>query len=279
MSDYSFPPTFFFYFVFPQFVCVFVGLMKSKQVTEWNREKINDLIESYEALPELWCVTDRRYRDKNLKKDAWRSLAERMCCSEQEVQQKINTVRAQFTREVKKVKESINSGSELYVPKWFGYQKLLFLRDVSRERRSKVLDTQIPIEIEETRSEEDYSVVNIDAASEASLDLTPPPCMPPKKKERVEMREMNLEDEIYQEPYQPMPVREPSSHEPDEFAIYGMHVANELRKIRGDFALQYAKMKINTVLFEATTGAYNQMRPSSTVDAIYSSTSHCRPDD
>ena len=139
MPNSRLPPDFLFYIVFPQFVCVFVGVIKNKQVTEWNREKINDLIESYEALPELWCVTDRRYRDKNLKKDAWRSLAERMCCSEQEVQQKINTVRAQFTREVKKVKESINSGSEVYVPKWFGYQKLLFLRDVSRERRSKVL--------------------------------------------------------------------------------------------------------------------------------------------
>ena len=52
----------------------------------------------------------------------------------------------------------------------------------------------------------------------------------------------------------------------DEFAVFGRYIGNELRQVHDSFAQQTAKMKINTILFEALTGQYN--RPQAQIPEV-----------
>lgn len=44
-----------------------------------------------------------------------------------------------------------------------------------------------------------------------------------------------------------------SVNDSDEFMVFGVHVAHELKKIQSEYLLQLAKHKINKILFDATT--------------------------
>ena len=61
--------------------------------------------------------------------------------------------------------------------------------------------------------------------------------------------------------------------EEDDFFVFGKHVANELRAVEDNFALQTMKMKINTILFEGRTGQYNSV-PLDDNKSLISSNKH-----
>ena len=99
---------------------------------EWTSEKIINFIKEIEIRPVLWDSSNGDYKSRNKKHDANQELAERFDCDTTEVLRKWKIILAQYRREKQKIKSSKMSGvgaSDVYKPKWFGFEYLQFLRE------------------------------------------------------------------------------------------------------------------------------------------------------
>lgn len=98
----------------------------------------------YKEHPCLWQVKCSDYLNKYKKNDAYAVLTEKLkerlpSASIDLVKKKINIYRSTFRKEVKKVENSIRSGTgtqEVYTPAWAFYNDLLFLKDQECVRSS-----------------------------------------------------------------------------------------------------------------------------------------------
>ncbi|KAL4091947.1 hypothetical protein QTP88_026546 [Uroleucon formosanum] len=85
----------------------------------------------------LWKVKSTEYSDRNLKNEAYNVLIEKYKevdpnADKEIVKKKINSLRTNYQKELKKVKASYKSGSgtdDIYVPPLWYYNELNFLQD------------------------------------------------------------------------------------------------------------------------------------------------------
>lgn len=95
------------------------------------------LISLYKDATILWDIKARDYKDKNKKNMALTNMVDilkryKSNFSIEELKKKINLLRTNFNREHTKYKNSIKSGmgaSEVYSPKLFYYNDLMFIAD------------------------------------------------------------------------------------------------------------------------------------------------------
>ncbi|KAJ8929167.1 hypothetical protein NQ314_018170 [Rhamnusium bicolor] len=110
---------------------------------EWSNEKVMSLIDLYRDRPVLWNCRLKEYKDRNKRHDAFVEIAVSFGGGKEEVERKLKNLICQFSREVKKERDSVKSGTgeEVYKSKWFAYQSMEFLKD--RNRARGMTDTQV----------------------------------------------------------------------------------------------------------------------------------------
>lgn len=96
----------------------------------WSNNQISMLIELFHKHSILWDASNKDYKDKFKKNDAWADIAAELHVSQKEVETKMHILRSQFSREKKKIKTSKRTGSgseEVIKSKWQWYEPLQFL--------------------------------------------------------------------------------------------------------------------------------------------------------
>lgn len=104
-----------------------------------DKQFLEDFIDIFQAHPALWNYGSDDYKNEKLKDEAYSALLKRMQMENENativsVKSKINSLRASFRREFRKVQNSMRTGSssfEIYKPKLWYYSKLEFLAMVS----------------------------------------------------------------------------------------------------------------------------------------------------
>lgn len=106
---------------------------------EWSKETTVKLIELLRQHESLWNPACDSYRNKNIKHDALKFIAESINSNEIDVEKKIVNLKSQFHREESKARKGFKSGSgtdNIYVSKWYGYEMLQFLKDINKPVKS-----------------------------------------------------------------------------------------------------------------------------------------------
>lgn len=101
------------------------------------REFIIELLLLYRQHTALWKIKSSEYNDRNLKNEAYKVLTEKNkevdpSADKEIVKKKINSLRTNYKKELKKVKASYKSGTgtvNIYVPPLWYYNELNFLQD------------------------------------------------------------------------------------------------------------------------------------------------------
>ncbi|KAG8294671.1 hypothetical protein J6590_081234 [Homalodisca vitripennis] len=96
-----------------------------------------EFIELYREQRALWDIKSKNYSNKNIRKEGYSVLVEKCKevnpdCDEKFVKSKIETLRASFRRELKKVEKSKITGSgqdDVYEPSLWYFDLLLFITD------------------------------------------------------------------------------------------------------------------------------------------------------
>lgn len=110
-----------------------------------ERPFLRKFIEIYKSLPELWLIKGEFYHNKPVKQKAYETLLEKLKEVEPDatidvVKKKINTIRTCYSRELKKIKQSEESGldDEVYKTSLWYYNDLNFLRhqDTQKDENS-----------------------------------------------------------------------------------------------------------------------------------------------
>lgn len=100
-----------------------------------EKETLRQFIEKYEGLPSLWNPTDAFYTNKTAKNRAFDELKEiyrkiKPNCTREVVKKKINSLRTNYRKELKKIlnsKRSGNGADAVYEPKSWVFYSLQFL--------------------------------------------------------------------------------------------------------------------------------------------------------
>ncbi|XP_064457247.1 uncharacterized protein LOC135368101 isoform X2 [Ornithodoros turicata] len=103
---------------------------------EFTYDLERQLIAMVEERKCLWYAKDENYHRKQTKENAFRDIADKLDPKCTAVKNRWANLRSQFQRELRKIRESLqsaNNPSELYVPKWGHFQRLQFLRPSSDE--------------------------------------------------------------------------------------------------------------------------------------------------
>lgn len=107
---------------------------------EWTKDNTFKLIDELCQRRCLWDITCPNYKNRLVKRDNMHELACLFGVSDREVENKLHNIRSQFLREYNKSMLSKRTGSgreDLYIPKWYAYESLLFLKDVNKPHSSR----------------------------------------------------------------------------------------------------------------------------------------------
>ena len=115
---------------------------------EWKREDVLSLIAAYREQPCLWNVKSQGYKDRNAKDIALKKVYNEMKIIDnnmtlEAMKTKIHTIRSQFKRELKLIRESKNSGastSDVYTPKLWCFHLLEFIPNDELGESTSTLD-------------------------------------------------------------------------------------------------------------------------------------------
>lgn len=113
-----------------------------------EKDVLIDFIHTYKAHPALWKVKSKEYSNKIARNKGVVALHEILKkiepdCTRDAVTKKINSLRASFRREFKKMEISKKSGTstdDVYVPSLWYYEEMMFVldQDVPRESCSNL---------------------------------------------------------------------------------------------------------------------------------------------
>ncbi|XP_055614280.1 uncharacterized protein LOC129760649 [Uranotaenia lowii] len=185
--------------------------MQSTKTEEARRQFWSEFIALYRSLPALWKVKSAEYKNRELKTAAYEILIRKMKQIEPNadrliVRAKINTLRTSYRREMKKVRECIESDEgtgDVYVPGLWFFNELDFLRDQECEPSECLTPSQI---------EEALTASQVDETSQIDENLTA---------DETEFFETNFKTEIVEEesvqtpePPEPRPKRNPKRRRP-----------------------------------------------------------------
>ncbi|XP_055844842.1 uncharacterized protein LOC129911160 [Episyrphus balteatus] len=194
----------------------------------WNTENTLNLIADLEKNPCLWDISSPLYKLRDKKYEAYEELGEKYCVTPSEVEKKVQSLKSQFRREHKKVKDTEKKAKVKC--NWFGYAPLMFLRDgveAVKEKnvfntagvKSDVLYNTVEPDENSDINEMDYSST-MDSQSQSGITAItdiPPTVI---KTESSELGNNTLEC---------MKTLIDFVTKRDEFSIYGDHIAEKLR--------------------------------------------------
>ncbi|XP_031335337.1 uncharacterized protein LOC116165170 isoform X1 [Photinus pyralis] len=216
-----------------------------------------DFIITFETMPILWDKTDKDYVNKYKRNEALEKLLViykkiKPQVTLDDVKKKINTLRSNYRRELKKIESSRRSGAggdDIYTPKSWTFEYLHFL---GKFEKPQILDTDgddnadgpspdLTQPQEQERMESQRSVSSI---SSANTVMPPPPAKKAKKTMLAKQNELLDRACAY--------LSEPNSSSSGANSL-ACHWAETLDRLDPTQRL-YAKKAINDVLFEAELG-------------------------
>lgn len=138
-------------------------------MASWSKDTVLEFIELYRAEESLWKVKSKEYSNRLIRERAYNKLIQFAKSVEPDadkeyVQKKINNLRGCFRKELKKVEGSRLSGAgadEIYQPKLWYYDNLLFLKDQETTRQtcsSMEADPNGYRQTQETEDSQDFEV-------------------------------------------------------------------------------------------------------------------------
>lgn len=102
---------------------------------EWCSEKYLDFIQDYRKCEVLWDVRNSNYKNNRVKRDVLLGLAQKYNLDEETIKKKIKNLRSAFHREHNRLyNKKSGSGSSKDSKKWFAYESLQFILDVTEPR-------------------------------------------------------------------------------------------------------------------------------------------------
>ncbi|GLV42910.1 uncharacterized protein CBL_08547 [Carabus blaptoides fortunei] len=110
----------------------------------WSREQVQYLIDLYKCKPCLYAVKTVNYKNKHARNAAWNEIYTslkdvRPATTINEIKNKINSLRTNFSAEYRKIIKSKNSGAgtdELYTTSLWYFDELYFILDLINARKS-----------------------------------------------------------------------------------------------------------------------------------------------
>ncbi|XP_076299733.1 uncharacterized protein LOC143218446 [Lasioglossum baleicum] len=224
-------------------------------ITE-NKQFWLEFIEAYRELPALWKVKSDSYRDRNLKTKGYNVLVEKLKsilpeANREVVKKKINALRTNYRRELKKIKVSGRSGTgtdEIYVPTLWYFNDIDFLRD----QETAVAETSIlnynNSENEDSDNNETTSPQEDTPCRKRQAILDDTPQQKIVRKTKIVQDEQNELCSIACDRLQ-------SSN--DDADILGKAWALDYKQLKPDQQL-FAKKAINDILFEGRLGTLHR---------------------
>ncbi|KAF5285415.1 hypothetical protein FQA39_LY16669 [Lamprigera yunnana] len=217
-----------------------------------ERKFILECIEVYHSLPALWNIKSKDYSNRIKKTEQYNNLLRKYReyypdADKAQLVKKFNSLRTNFRKELKRIKDSEKSGAEtddIIEPTLWYFEEMNFL--VGQEEPSTSQST-IRIQDDDTQGGEDYiddveirEPINISTINRKNNG-------PPQKKRRKvdESAELiSLAQKHLQEP-------------PTEFDKIASAWAVELQKMKPQQQL-FAKKAINDILFEGQMGSLHR---------------------
>ncbi|XP_022192431.1 uncharacterized protein LOC111050420 [Nilaparvata lugens] len=251
----------------------------------WNDATIVRFLQLYEENQCLWNPKHKGYRFPVIRSQALDNIIEQMglLMDRAMLKLKIKNIRTTYHREITRILHSKeNEGDEIYTPQlsWFK-DAHRFLQNVIDENKSRSLETYLQLDETEYGQEEtiidnrDWDMEEVVQAVECDTAS-----IPSERKISLEKRKFN------RSPLKQQPAK--SSHnsfnpnlqkivrklddiaklqiEPDdEFHTFGMHVANQLRRLPLQRAL-FLQNKFQTLITEERMSAISDAENQFTVD-------------
>ncbi|KAL5012219.1 hypothetical protein ScPMuIL_010770 [Solemya velum] len=221
------------------------------------------LCELYQDEESLWNASSPKYSKKPNRCAALNRIRNQLCSefeyldiSGEQILAKLRNLRSYYSRELSrlnKLKRSRSGTNNVYVSRWKYFQTLdTFLRSQIIPRKSAI-NKNFTTVVQEMLHNGDESM---SLCSESSEYIAPQPrVLVPNR--TVPAPDPCTTDCVAAQPGSTNDRHDmPDLHLPeDEDSTFGKHVANEMRKIHNSRAKGLAKIKIQTILFEAQFGS------------------------
>ncbi|KAG8243233.1 uncharacterized protein LOC124371743 [Homalodisca vitripennis] len=167
-----------------------------------------EFIELYREQRALWDIKSKNYSNKNIRKEGYSVLVEKCKevnpdCDEKFVKSKIETLRASFRRELKKVEKSKITGSgqdDVYEPSLWYFDLLLFITDqevvrkgvssIGKRSRSiaSLEEDEEGVDDVEAETQDEITKAQDDASTGIHADIRPSPSSTPVSRPSVSSR-------------------------------------------------------------------------------------------
>lgn len=219
-------------------------------MVDWCRAKVSHLIEKLREHPILWDVRCTDEKNKNRKAEALEEIANALHVPVEEVMKKLHSLKVQFSREYCRVRREKQRTGRTYIPKWYGYEQLLFLKDANT-RHKKWFVTEENDDCNDCTNSDDLSIISptsikdeymapLEEEKERTQTQTPRPIFDPS----LENNTHNLQAHFLSQKFQA-----PQNAVFDEFISYGLYIASKLRAFNDPYLQAVAKQNINKVIF------------------------------
>ncbi|XP_043671180.1 uncharacterized protein LOC122630592 [Vespula pensylvanica] len=266
------------------------------EIIIWDNELIIKLIDQYKKYECLWIPSNKYYKCKNIRKDAWKKISSVIKTDIVQVKRKMKNLSAQFYRGRRKKRSMKKSGVEgVFISKWFAYNSMLYLsnRNMIRKRSHKDLSEKMDTSSESSESDTKVNNDNLETShktedinkecNQQNQTIKPETwdfiqkehCSnistkeklnyssdetqkfeSPPKKKAVR-KENNIEFDINEDCSTVTKLDYNKEHR-DRFTVFGEHVAYKLRALRTEHSQNMVEHIICNILWEASMGNYDQ---------------------
>ncbi|KAL1513794.1 hypothetical protein ABEB36_003155 [Hypothenemus hampei] len=221
-----------------------------------SREFISDFLHLYHQHPTLWKIKSSEYRDRKQKSEAYRVLIEKYKqidpkANKETVKRKLNSLRTNYRKELKKVIASCRLGSgtdDIYVPSLWYFNELSFLQD----------QEELPIETCSATISQNEDENNVEEEKEQVTNMDVIPLFKQQSKPSIKLSPRNYKSSSNVTSQKEL-LNVTCKHlkMSDEYEYLGIAWVNELKKMRADQQI-HAKKAINDILYEGQLGTLHR---------------------
>ncbi|XP_035790111.1 uncharacterized protein LOC118465747 [Anopheles albimanus] len=232
-------------------------LKEDKKLAE--KQFIREFLELYRDLPALWDVNSKLYTNRLIKADQYRILTNKYQerypnADKEEVTKKINSLRTNFRKELKRIREAKENGTnpDDVVPTLWYFEEISFLANQDTPRASIY---KVDVSLHNEDMEKDQEIPTTSKAIHESKTIK----WKMNGASRQEKRKRHIADPIRLKPLSTMVSRtqQQQQQQPDDCDKIVSVWADELRKMDPQQQL-FAKKAINDILFEGQMGTLHR---------------------